>query len=39
MPDRWTVGNATITAVVEEQTPGVPAELFFPDATADGVRE
>ena len=39
MPDRWTVGNATITAVVEEQTPGVPADLFFPDATADAVRE
>jgi glyoxylase-like metal-dependent hydrolase (beta-lactamase superfamily II) len=39
MPERWTVGHATVTAIVEEQTPGVPAELFFPDASAGAVRD
>jgi glyoxylase-like metal-dependent hydrolase (beta-lactamase superfamily II) len=38
MPDRWTVGAATVTAIVEAQTPGVPPDLFFPDATAADVR-
>ncbi|HEY3142829.1 MAG TPA: MBL fold metallo-hydrolase [Acidimicrobiales bacterium] len=35
---RWTVGDVTITSVVEDQTDGVPPELFFPDATADSVK-
>jgi glyoxylase-like metal-dependent hydrolase (beta-lactamase superfamily II) len=30
---RWQVGAATITAVVEEETPHIPPEIFFPDAT------
>jgi glyoxylase-like metal-dependent hydrolase (beta-lactamase superfamily II) len=34
---RWTVGDATITSVVEEQTERVPPEFFFPDASADAV--
>ncbi|HYF45197.1 MAG TPA: MBL fold metallo-hydrolase, partial [Acidimicrobiales bacterium] len=37
MTDRWTVGDATITAVVESEVPGIPPELFFPDATAPAV--
>ena len=32
---RWTVGAATITRVVEAETPGIPPELFFPEATAE----
>jgi len=31
---RWTVGAATITRVVEAETPGIPPELFFPGFTA-----
>jgi glyoxylase-like metal-dependent hydrolase (beta-lactamase superfamily II) len=31
---RWVVGDTTLTAVVEAETPGIPVELFFPDATA-----
>lgn len=34
---RWTVGAATITRIVEAETPGIPPELFFPAATADDV--
>ncbi len=32
--DRWTVGSATITSVVESEVAGVPPEFFFPAATA-----
>ena len=35
---RWTVGDATITALVEAETLGIPVQLFFPMATADDVR-
>lgn len=31
---RWTVGAATITRVVEEETAGIPPELFFPGFVA-----
>lgn len=34
MTQRWKVGDATITSVVEEETLHVPPELFFPDARA-----
>jgi glyoxylase-like metal-dependent hydrolase (beta-lactamase superfamily II) len=34
---RWTVGAATITRVVEAETPGIPPEFFFPGATADDI--
>jgi glyoxylase-like metal-dependent hydrolase (beta-lactamase superfamily II) len=36
---RWTVGDATITSVVEDETHHIPPELFFPDATAALVAE
>jgi glyoxylase-like metal-dependent hydrolase (beta-lactamase superfamily II) len=35
---RWIVGRATITALVEAQTAGIPVQSFFPTATADDVR-
>jgi glyoxylase-like metal-dependent hydrolase (beta-lactamase superfamily II) len=35
---RWTVGGATITALVEAETAGVAVQLFFPSATADDLR-
>ena len=35
---RWTVGEVTITSVVEEQTEHIPPEFFFPDATRGGRR-
>lgn len=35
---RWTVGDATITALVEAETVGIPVQLFFPGASADDVR-
>src|SRR6476620_316183 len=31
---RWTIGDATITAIVEAETPGIPPEFFFPASTA-----
>jgi glyoxylase-like metal-dependent hydrolase (beta-lactamase superfamily II) len=31
---RWSVGAATITSVVEAETPGIPPELFFPTGSA-----
>ena len=34
---RWTVGSATITSVVEDQLDGPPG-LLFPDATEAMVR-
>src|SRR5437868_1024352 len=36
---RWTVGNATITSVLEAETMAIPPELFFPDSTAAEVAE
>lgn len=33
----WTVGSATVTAVVESETTGIPPEFFFPAATAEAV--
>jgi glyoxylase-like metal-dependent hydrolase (beta-lactamase superfamily II) len=36
---RWTVGDATITSVVEDETRHIPPELFFPEATAELVSE
>lgn len=35
--ETWTVGAATITSVVENQTDEIPPEFFFPASTADGV--
>jgi glyoxylase-like metal-dependent hydrolase (beta-lactamase superfamily II) len=35
---QWTFGDATLTAIVEAETHGIPAQFFFPDATADDVR-
>lgn len=32
---RWRVGAATITSVVEEQTAHIPPQFFFPEATPD----
>jgi glyoxylase-like metal-dependent hydrolase (beta-lactamase superfamily II) len=34
MTQRWTVGNVTLTSVIEDETLHVPPEFFFPDATA-----
>jgi glyoxylase-like metal-dependent hydrolase (beta-lactamase superfamily II) len=34
MTQRYTVGNATITSIIEEETAHIPPEFFFPDATA-----
>jgi glyoxylase-like metal-dependent hydrolase (beta-lactamase superfamily II) len=31
---RWTVGDVTITAIVEAETLGIPPEFFFPESTA-----
>ena len=33
-PQRWTVGEFTITSILEEQVEHVPPELFFPSVTA-----
>ena len=35
---RWTVGEARVTSVVEAQTEGIPPSFFFPDADEDAVR-
>jgi glyoxylase-like metal-dependent hydrolase (beta-lactamase superfamily II) len=35
---RWKVGDARITSVVEAQTDGIPPEFFFPDADEETVR-
>jgi glyoxylase-like metal-dependent hydrolase (beta-lactamase superfamily II) len=35
---RWTVGRATVTSIVEDETPGIPPELFFPEAKAQDVK-
>jgi len=34
---RWTVGAATITRVVEAETPGIPPEFFFAEAKAEHI--
>jgi glyoxylase-like metal-dependent hydrolase (beta-lactamase superfamily II) len=34
MTQRWKVGDATITSVVEDEVPHIPPEFFFPAATA-----
>ena len=31
---RWSVGDATITSVVEAETHHIPPEFFFPGVTA-----
>lgn len=33
----WRIGDTILTAVVETHTPGIPVELFFPDASASDV--
>jgi glyoxylase-like metal-dependent hydrolase (beta-lactamase superfamily II) len=38
-PQSWTVGDATITTIVEAETPGVPPEFFFPASNAAEVAE
>lgn len=35
---RWTIGDTTVTAIVEAETAGIPVQLFYPDAVADDVR-
>ena len=35
---RWTVGDTTVTAIVEAETVGIPVQFFYPEATADDVR-
>jgi glyoxylase-like metal-dependent hydrolase (beta-lactamase superfamily II) len=35
---RWTIGAATITALTEAETAGIPPQLFFPTLTNDTVR-
>ena len=35
---RWTVGDALITSVVEDEIAHIPPEFFFPAATASAVR-
>ena len=37
MIQRWTVGEATLTAVTESEFTGIPPELFLPAATAEAV--
>ncbi len=34
---RWTIGDTTLTALVEAETAGIPAQLFFPNATIDDI--
>lgn len=34
---RWTVGRATITSIVEDETAHIPPEFFFVGATAEAV--
>jgi hypothetical protein len=36
---RWQVGEASITSVVEAQTDGIPPALFFPDATPELIAQ
>lgn len=38
-PQSWIVGDATITAIVEAETPGIPTEFFFPASSAAEVAE
>lgn len=35
--ERWTIGGTELTCVVEAETHGIPASLFFPDVAADDV--
>jgi len=35
---QWRVGEATVTAITEAETAGIPPQLFFPDATTADVR-
>jgi glyoxylase-like metal-dependent hydrolase (beta-lactamase superfamily II) len=35
---RWTVGRATVTSVVEDESSRIPPEFFFPEARADDVK-
>ena len=37
MTQRWKVGDATITSVLEDEIAHIPPEFFFPDATASDV--
>jgi len=34
---RWKVGSAVVTSVVEDQIDGIPPQFFFSDATADAI--
>jgi glyoxylase-like metal-dependent hydrolase (beta-lactamase superfamily II) len=36
--ERWTVGDYTITSILEEQTERVPPELFYPGRSAEDVQ-
>ncbi|MEM8707546.1 MAG: MBL fold metallo-hydrolase [Actinomycetota bacterium] len=36
--DRWTIGSTRLTPIVEAETPHIPTQLFYPEATADDVR-
>ncbi len=35
---RWTIGDVTLTAIVEAETSGIPVQFFFPEATAADVQ-
>ena len=35
--ERWRVGGAAVTTIVETQTSGIPPQLFFPDASPDDI--
>ncbi|MFV2039442.1 MAG: hypothetical protein ACC660_04290 [Acidimicrobiales bacterium] len=35
---RWTIGDVTLTAVVEAESPGIPASFLFPAATPADVQ-
>jgi glyoxylase-like metal-dependent hydrolase (beta-lactamase superfamily II) len=37
MTQRWKVGDATITSVLEDEVAHIPPEFFFPDASASDV--
>jgi glyoxylase-like metal-dependent hydrolase (beta-lactamase superfamily II) len=35
----WKVGQVRVTSVVEAQTDGIPPQFFFPDASAEAIRQ
>lgn len=37
-PERWVIGDTTLTSIVEAETAGIPVEFFFPEMTASHVQ-